>query len=825
MTDPTPTLKDYQQADFDTFRLRYLRGDTACVCEWQPGLGKAQPLTSKVLTPSGWRLMGDLRIGDAVIGRDGNPHRVTGIFPQGLKACYKVVMSDGAAAECCDEHLWQVENANGFKTAKPRVHSLRKLMDAGLYRRGGSGPTKNVAKWSVPIAAPINMGGPELPIPAYALGLLIGDGSFGAISPRLSCPPHKASAVADALSQLTRAFPSLRPRYYTPPGAGCPSWALPAGKPGHKTGNPVREILDRMGLCVSSPRRGLPDACFTAPVEDRWALLRGLMDADGSCHKNRTTFHTCSARLADNVAALVRSLGGWAKVRPYDRGDKGIEYQVNVRTSELPFRHYHKRDEWAPANFKRTIVSVSYVGHRFMQCISVSAPDHLYVTDDYIVTHNTLLSILLARHFDASRVLVVGPSISLTSWELELRKWWPSASCLLIASGKDIRKLRAHHRVVVVTHRLAAQNDEVRTRLRYWQRDAFSFGVLDEAQYLRGPNTKTTGGCYGRGEGVFATTDKILLLSGTLVVSWPDDLWTHLARWMPERIMLDGQRMDYETFRDRFLMTRQVPIPGAFIKRTQIYGHKDWALPELRERLRDFSIVRDKSEAGLPPLTWRPMELELSAADRKQVEAELMDHLPPRLQVVARRVAAAPQDEDAALRFAEQLAEYEELWGVAMRVLGVGKAKALTRALKEKLQNTPRAQGIGIFSINRKVMDVIDAELREFGVVRIDGSTPPGPKRAQIVEAFQNPTGPRVFNGQIDACGTALTLTRGDTCYFAQLSPIPGANEQAASRFHRIGQQNPVDAWMPYVKGTLDQPLMAILRKKMKTQAAVRGDT
>ncbi len=434
----------------------------------------------------------------------------------------------------------------------------------------------------------------------------------------------------------------------------------------------------------------------------------------------------------------------------------------------------------------------------------------------------SLLSILLARHFNAARVLIVGPSISLTSWIKELEKWWPSASYLIISAGKDIRKLR-DQRVVVVTHDLIGRNDEVRVRLRDWQADGFAFGVLDEAQYLRGPSTKRTGGSYGRGEGVFTHTDKIILLSGTLIVSWPDDLWTHLARWMPERVTLDGKRMDYFTFRDRFLKVRRVPIPGAFVKRDQIYGHKEEMIPEMRARLKDFSIVREKSEAGLPPLTWRIMDLQLSAADRKQIETELMDHLPERLQILARRASAAPDNEDLALAFAERLAEYEELWGVAMRVLGVGKAKAVCRVLKEKLQNTPRSQGIGIFSINRKVMDVFDAELKEFGVVRIDGSTPPGAGRGRIVDAFQDPTGPRIFNGQIDACGTALTLTRGDTCYFPQLSPTPGANEQAASRFHRIGQQNPVDAWIPSVRGTLDQPLMGILRNKMKAQAALRS--
>lgn len=431
----------------------------------------------------------------------------------------------------------------------------------------------------------------------------------------------------------------------------------------------------------------------------------------------------------------------------------------------------------------------------------------------------TLLSIMLWRALGLPRMLVSCPSIALVSWIKETAKWCPSAKVLIVAAGKDVKKLRPDHDIVVITHDLA-RNDDLRAAVREWARGAFA--VIDEAQYLRSHDSQRTGAAYGRGEGTMTYVEKILLLSGTLIVSWPDDLWPHLARWMPERIMMDGQRMGYEQFRDYFLMTRRVPIPGAFIHRIQKFGMTDERKVELRQRLTGWSIRRVKAEAGLPPLTWHMMPLELTAKDRKAIDSALMDHLPARMHPLLKAASANPGDAEIAQRLEDALGEYTELMPVAMRILGVGKAKALSRVLKDKLDNTPQTHAIGVFSLNRAVMDVFDADLSKFGVLRIDGSTP-RTARTKVVDSFMQDRGPRVFNGQIVACGTALTLTRANQCYMPQMSWIPGENFQAVSRFHRIGQHNPVDAYIPVVPGTLDMPLMAVLRKKTQAAEAMHG--
>lgn len=122
-------------------------------------------------------------------------------------------------------------------------------------------------------------------------------------------------------------------------------------------------------------------------------LLRGLMDTDGHSNDGRTGFSSFSSHLADDVSNLVRSLGGVAVTKEYNT-PKGNEYRVNVRIGECPFTVPYKAQGWRKPAFEygKKISSIEYIGDVEQQCISVSAPDHLYITDGYNLTHNTTMA-------------------------------------------------------------------------------------------------------------------------------------------------------------------------------------------------------------------------------------------------------------------------------------------------------------------------------------------------------------------------------------------------------------------------------------------------
>jgi hypothetical protein len=94
------------------------------------GAGKAQPLDAKILTPTGWTTMGKIKRGDFVVGKDGKPTKVTGIFPQGVKNIYRVTFSDKSSTECCEDHLWQVtDNRKPKGKSATKIVSLKDIKD------------------------------------------------------------------------------------------------------------------------------------------------------------------------------------------------------------------------------------------------------------------------------------------------------------------------------------------------------------------------------------------------------------------------------------------------------------------------------------------------------------------------------------------------------------------------------------------------------------------------------------------------------------------------------------------------------------------------
>ena len=88
------------------------------------GSGKAQPNSTKIPTPDGWKLLGDIKVGDYVFNRLGKPVKVLGVYPQGELEVYNVLFEDGRSTLCNDEHLWTCYDAD----LKPKTLTTREIM-------------------------------------------------------------------------------------------------------------------------------------------------------------------------------------------------------------------------------------------------------------------------------------------------------------------------------------------------------------------------------------------------------------------------------------------------------------------------------------------------------------------------------------------------------------------------------------------------------------------------------------------------------------------------------------------------------------------------
>ncbi|MFE0520229.1 helicase-related protein [Streptomyces sp. NPDC058954] len=347
------------------------------------GSGKAQPLDALVLTPTGFRRMGDMRVGDEIVVPDGEIALVDGVFPQGERDVWRLVLSDGSSVECDDEHLWIVGTSCGWHRGQaPKVMTTREIR-LDTFKADGS------SKWYIPAATPVELGDDSgLPLDPYLLGLLLGDGSFRH-NLRLSTMDEEIrDAVAAAVEPDCRLVPVK--------GSNLDFTIQSAQRAGGMR-NPVIQTLRDLNLWgVTSHGKFVPDRFKNTAIKDRLALLQGLLDTDGTIHADgmSITLRSVSRRLADDVAWIVRSLGGRARVLP-----KKAAFNVSVALPDeyAPFRLTRKARRVRPRpkyhTFRRGISAVEYVGRKPVQCISVAHPSHAYVTDNFTVTHNTMVAL------------------------------------------------------------------------------------------------------------------------------------------------------------------------------------------------------------------------------------------------------------------------------------------------------------------------------------------------------------------------------------------------------------------------------------------------
>ena len=388
----------------------------------RPSMGKAQPLDAKVLTPGGWTTMGELRVGDEVASVDGEPSRVAGVFPQGEKQVYRVSFADGRSAECCDEHLWRVHHR---QWPEPRVVSTSAL--AALISRKRHQNRLWIETFSGDFGTDAG-----LPIDPWLLGLLLGDGCLGEGSLRFSTADP---AVVRQVAELAGVGLSVLP-------AGGYDYRIAQSDGGHRAGvqgataNPLSSALRAMGLWGAKAQdKFIPPAYLNATRDGRRRLMAGLLDSDGWVETfGAVRLATSSERLAKDVVALARSLGGTAsytvKQPSYTyRGERRAgrpSYVCNLQHADAAewFTLEKKRSRLAPGRRRQrrlNVLAVEPTRTAACQCIAVTHPSRLYVTDDFVVTHNTAIAMNIVEHVAARQVPCAVFSLEMSKQQLAQR--------------------------------------------------------------------------------------------------------------------------------------------------------------------------------------------------------------------------------------------------------------------------------------------------------------------------------------------------------------------------------------------------------------------
>lgn len=368
-------------------------GGAAEGLQYEMGI-RAQPLSSSVLTPTGWVKMGELTVGDQVIAGDGTPTTVLGTYDHGVKEVYEVMFDDGGTTRCTLDHLWAVYTEGNDLRVMRFEDMLRgkRRNEHGLLRKNGC------PRYRIPLTGPVEFSEKEFPVDPYTLGVLLGDGSHGHHYVGLTCYEDE---IYDLVLPDGVTISKLNDKrggayYFKGVGAGIP--------------NPIVSAMREVGLMgVSCKDKFIPEMYLFGSVKQRFALLQGLIDTDGNIDKTgRVFFKNSSQKLIEGAKDLVLSLGGKAyitttpKKSSVIRGQEVLSAQSYVLEIRLP-RHLgppaklsRKADRYIRDHMvtrqssTRQIVSAHQVFDEECRCIYVSHPGHLYVTENYIVTHNTM---------------------------------------------------------------------------------------------------------------------------------------------------------------------------------------------------------------------------------------------------------------------------------------------------------------------------------------------------------------------------------------------------------------------------------------------------
>jgi hypothetical protein len=456
------------------------------------GVGKGHPLDAQVVTPFGMRRFGDLKVGNIISGTDGGMQRVIGVYELGEQDIYEFTFVDGAKSECTLDHLWNVKVSKNISKKRRlnggdydldwRVMTAEQVM--AWMDRNKDSQSNLLVPLSNPIQFTRSCTSSHCPIDPYILGLLIGDGSIVTNQIQISTADKE---IVDSFESITGLKLRHRAKYdYTVEEAG----------------DLIKGLKQLKLLGTRSHTKFIPTVYKVRSIEYRLSIIQGLFDTDGFISKDgRIVYTTTSEQLAEDIQWIIRSLGGKATINKAKAGYKdkdGIYIQckdaydvyVNIKNSENLFRLKRKKERCnnkfngGDHLLNRRIIGYRYIGKKEARCIAVSNPNSLYLTNDFIVTHNTSAAVLAIAYYVGNpnyRALYVRKNLGELkgggSMPEEFAKLYPEPLIARTTMSDNPEIEFVSGCKVVMTHMANENIHDITERVKGWQYD---FIYMDE---------------------------------------------------------------------------------------------------------------------------------------------------------------------------------------------------------------------------------------------------------------------------------------------------------------------------------------------------------
>jgi len=768
------------------------------------GLGKSQRLDTDILTPNGFIKLKDLSVGDYVIGSDGKKTKVTGIFPQGKIKNYEIVFSDGSRTNCCENHLWAVNTATRNKRGNGYlIKTLADLVDEGYTYKNGQ------SVYYIPMCEPIKFTKKKLKIDPYFLGVLISDGGLS----------QNSVILTTGDDEILNYVKNILPKGFNVKKLNEYDYRLSYGK-----NNPLISNLKEYNLMGKlSHEKSIPKDYLLSNINDRIALLQGLIDTDGYISKDGCVqYSTSSEKLSSDIKKLVQSLGGVCRQKikkVYLDGERMRDAYISTIRLDydkvIPCRIKRRLDrlnlnqKYKPS---RAIRNIRYVGEYECACISVEAENSLYLTDECIVTHNTLQSIgyLQLKREEAFPAVIVVPASVKLSWKREIETWMSKTTVSVLNGRPDDQTFIEDAQIYIVNYDILANQDEIKERTVFgrkkkvkapkkftgWQDHLLEINpktlICDECHYLKNMKSKR----YKAVNRISKACKKIIMLSGTIIENRPIELYPALE--MIDKTLFTS----FKAYKKRYCGETYNGFG---------YTYKGSSNElELNEKLtKSIMIRRLKKDVAkfLPPKQRIIVPLELdNRAEYERCQEDTIAFI----QEHAGTEAAARASR------AKVLTQMEKLKQLAVK----GKIKMCIKWIDDFIDE----EKLVVFCTHTNVIKQLVSKFKS-ECVYIDGSVSQK-DRQKAVDKFQTDPDCRLFVGNLKAAGVGITLTAASATATIELGWVPGLHDQAEDRVNRIGQEaSSISAYYLLADDTIDIDVAKMLDSKRKMITGVLDGT
>lgn len=394
------------------------------------GDGKAQPDDTLIPTPNGIKRLDSIKVGDKVFNLYGKPVDVLGVYPQkGLQDTYEITFEDGRKTKCNPEHLWRIVNQYNITKNIPLSEIINKYK--GIDKNG-----KISYNFAVPISDPIEFNPQDIPIDPYVIGALIGNGCL--LNGELTINSNN-SYVPKEISKIIN-YPEIIDEYNNSDYHFVKNMIyINHGELIYRYISTEKFLKDIPELiCLRAEDKFIPDIYKYNSIEVRMSLLQGLLDANGCITKNKyaITYSTTSNKLKDDIIELVQSLGYLAYTKDqfhYNKyhyknecyyhieiicpnNEKLKILRVNKKLMKTPLINIKSHKTQYKDNVMH-IINIKKVEPTKQRCILIDDPLHVYITENFIPTHNTYCGIASTCFLSAKTIIFVPFTKLIDQWK------------------------------------------------------------------------------------------------------------------------------------------------------------------------------------------------------------------------------------------------------------------------------------------------------------------------------------------------------------------------------------------------------------------------